>query len=220
MRHTFAGVLGALPRELALRFEDPDDGDRPLMLRISAPKQPGQSFRVEYVNAEDQRVQVVSIDAWADGDGGWDWNNIYTQTYIRLGPRVEDRDVIKALVDNNVLRPIALSAFDAGEVTVEDQQDILVVNEVVEVDPPEEDEGPQNPEMPIYALSWDMEDTEMFNPAVSAQDLRQLVAGEPLHDHFRGVWQTRSTSAVILPNEQDRATLMVWLDSLEEQGLS
>lgn len=220
MSYTFAGVLGALPRELALRFEDPDDGDRPLMLRISAPKQPGQSFRVEYVNAEDQRVQVVSIDAWADGYGGWNWNNIYTQTHIRLGPRVEDRDVIKALVDNNVLRPVALSAFDAGEVTVEKQRkDIIVINEVVEVDPPEEDEEPQNPEMPIYALSWS-EDLEAFNPVVTVQDLRALLAGEPLHDFFRGMWQTRSTSAVILPNEQDRATLMVWLDSLEEQGLS
>lgn len=216
MSHTFAGVLAGVPRSIELRFDF--DDDLPRVLRINAPKAKGRDFIIEYTNKKDYTVQIVSIDAWANGDGGWDWNNTFIAGHNDLSPNLSAEDTVKALIEYGYLRVPALRLFNENRLEVADEGDITVISEVIDVEEPEnEDEEPQSPFMPILALSWDNRDMEQFS-AASVEEIRGLLAGEAIHDQFHGMWQTRSTKSGTLAKWQ-QATLAVWLDAMEEEGL-
>ncbi len=43
--------------------------------------------------------KVLSIDAWADGDEGWTWNDWHYVGEVTLADDAKDEEVIAALVD-------------------------------------------------------------------------------------------------------------------------
>lgn len=220
MSYTFAGLMDGVPSYITLLFETSDGAA--VLLHVSKPNANGsgrENFVLDYAEDEDCRVEVVSIDAWANGDGDWDWNNTTVAQHIRLHPQLEKAELVKELVRQHVLNRRAIEAQRSGMLEVEDQNDVVVIAEHTDVEQPEdEDEAPQNPFMPILALAWDQYDITQFNEA-TLSDMRGLLVDEPLHDHFQGMWQTRSTCSITLANDEEKLKLSVWLDQLEEAGV-
>ena len=67
-----------------------------------------------------RKYRVLSIDAWADGEGGWFWNNWYSVDTLEAMP--EDGKVIDALIELGLLSEKARHLCE-----VEDDQYNLVV---------------------------------------------------------------------------------------------
>jgi len=214
-----SGVLDGVPADITLFFETSDGYVIPLhVTRPNANGSGRENFVLDYAEDEHCRVEVVSIDAWANGDGGWDWNNISVGQHIRLHPKLEEAELVRELVRQRVLRQAAIEAHRSDMLTIEDQNDVVVIAEHTDVDQPEdENEEPQDPFMPILALAWDQYDINQFNEA-TLSDMRGLLVDEPLHDHFQGMWQTRSTCSITLADDEEKLKLSVWLDQLEETG--
>ena len=219
MSYTFAGLMDGVPSHITLLFETSDGIN--VAIHVSKPNANGsgrENFMLDYANDKDCRVEVVSIDAWANGDGGWDWNNIAVVQHVRLHPQLKKAELVRELVRQHVLNQGAIEAHRSGMLEVEDQNDVVVIAEHTDVDQPEdENEEPQDPFMPILALAWDQYDINQFNEA-TLSDMRGLLVDEPLHDHFQGMWQTRSTCSITLADDEEKLKLSVWLDQLEEAG--
>ena len=57
-----------------------------------------------------QTFPVLSIDAWAEPDGGWTWNQWFNVGSIDLDLDAEDRQIIQAMVNAGYLTALALES--------------------------------------------------------------------------------------------------------------
>ena len=57
-----------------------------------------------------QTFPVLSIDAWAEPDGGWTWNQWFNVGSIDLDLDAENRDIIRAMVNAGYLTSAALES--------------------------------------------------------------------------------------------------------------
>lgn len=81
------------------------------------------------------KCRVLSIDAWADGEGGWTWNQWYDTGVQVIDPlRLNNRELLRELRRAGVDIPKGICA-------VEDDQNNLVIVKV-------------NGRMPLYAVEY------------------------------------------------------------------
>ena len=57
-----------------------------------------------------QTFPVLSIDAWGNLEGGYDWNNWFNVGTIDLDLDAENRDIIRAMVNAGYLTALALES--------------------------------------------------------------------------------------------------------------
>lgn len=72
-------------------------------------------------------LKILSIDAWADGDGGWTWNNWFNVGSIPVEAITKNwttRKIIKWFRDNGYL-----SDNSQGEIAIDDDQYNIVILE-------------------------------------------------------------------------------------------
>ena len=67
---------------------------------------------------------VLSIDAWAEPDGGWTWNQWFNVGTIDLDLDAEDRQIIQAMVNAGYLTALALESADVED----DDYNIVIVD--------------------------------------------------------------------------------------------
>jgi len=89
------------------------------------------------------KCTLLSIDAWADGNGGWDWNDWHTiEEDIYIDPDLSNRELIKFFRDDLNL----INDKSKGFVSIEDDDYniLLKIRQTGE---------------PIYALCYGMHST-------------------------------------------------------------
>ena len=62
-----------------------------------------------------QTFPVLSIDAWAEPDGGWTWNQWFNVGTIDLDLDAEDRQIIQAMVNAGYLTQQGLDVCDVED---------------------------------------------------------------------------------------------------------
>ena len=67
---------------------------------------------------------VLSIDAWAEPDGGWTWNQWFNVGSIDLDLDAEDRQIIQAMVNAGYLTSAALESA----VVEDDDYNIVILD--------------------------------------------------------------------------------------------
>ena len=70
------------------------------------------------INKTETNVQtfpVLSIDAWAEPDGGWTWNQWFHVGTIDLDLDAENRDIIRAMVNAGYLTALALESAEVED---------------------------------------------------------------------------------------------------------
>jgi hypothetical protein len=67
---------------------------------------------------------VLSIDAWAEPDGGWTWNQWFNVGSIDLDLDAEDRQIIQAMVNAGYLTQQGLDVCDVED----DDYNIVIVD--------------------------------------------------------------------------------------------
>jgi hypothetical protein len=78
--------------------------------------------------------EVRSLDVWGNAVEGYEVNNSFREGTVRVAPKSDDLALVKALVRDGHLQPIAIQAFENGDLAVEDHGmgDFL---EITETDP-------------------------------------------------------------------------------------
>ena len=71
-----------------------------------------------------QTFPVLSIDAWAEPDGGWTWNQWFNVGNIDLDLDAEDRQIIQAMVNAGYLTSAALESA----VVEDDDYNIVILD--------------------------------------------------------------------------------------------
>ena len=71
-----------------------------------------------------QTFPVLSIDAWAEPDGGWTWNQWFNVGSIDLDLDAEDRQIIQAMVNAGYLTSAALESA----VVEDDDYNIVILD--------------------------------------------------------------------------------------------
>jgi hypothetical protein len=72
---------------------------------------------------------VLSIDAWAEPDGGWTWNQWFNVGSIDIDLDAEDRQIIQAMVNAGYLTSAAL---ESAEVEDDDYNIVILDRETRE----------------------------------------------------------------------------------------
>ena len=68
---------------------------------------------IETNEANLQTFPVLSIDAWADPEGGWTWNQWYDVGRIEVDIEKPDQDLIQSMIDAGYLKT---NAHDLAEI--------------------------------------------------------------------------------------------------------
>ena len=55
-----------------------------------------------------QSFPVLSIDAWADPEGGWEWNQWFDVGRIEVDIEKPDQDLIQSMIDAGYLTPASI----------------------------------------------------------------------------------------------------------------
>ena len=73
-----------------------------------------------------QTYKVLSIDAWGNKDEGYEWNQWWVIGHVTVDIDAPQAQVIDALIDANILSPLAHDD-DSLNVYIEDDQYNLVI---------------------------------------------------------------------------------------------
>jgi len=104
-------------------------------------------------------ITILSIDAWSDGSGGWQWNNWFRIGEIEseiLDTLDTDEKVLAWLTENGFLNP---GLVLGTTVEIDDDQYNLVICDPSVIDAPEDCEDSDRCEhthcaMPVIAIAY------------------------------------------------------------------